>query len=355
MAITTQKMVGKVQTVSGPIDAEDLGITLPHEHVLVDTSPWFFVEPKDTGLKKLAYEPVTPKNLSWLWHNCSSNLENVRLLDEKLAIEELIRFKEEGGSTVVEVTSVNLGRDPSGLLRISSATGLNIVMGSGYYQGVSPVYDQLTEEEITHEIVTDIQVGVGNSNVCAGIIGEIGCSWPLTNREKKSLRAAALAQQRTGVAITCHSSPHVDSPLEIIKELSSAGADVSRVVISHVDRVKRSLDTLDELAKTGCYLEYDLFGGPLFDPIRPNTPVYDRLCDRERIEQIIELINQGYLEQILISQDLCMKIRLIRYGGNGYAHILCNIIPQMLARGITTKQIHTILIENPKRMLCRSL
>jgi phosphotriesterase-related protein len=110
------------------------------------------------------------------------------------------------------------------------------------------------------------------------------------------------------------------------------------------------------LAKTGCYLEYDIFSSHTFCPISYSVgftggKVYNRPCDRERIEQIIELIDAGYLNQILISQDICTKSKLLRYGGHGYAHILRNIVPQMLVRGITRDQIHTIMVENPKHVL----
>ncbi len=67
--------------------------------------------------------------------------------------------------------------------------------------------------------------------------------------------------------------------------------------------------------------------------------------------QIIDLINEGHLEQILLAQDHCLKTTLLRYGGHGYAHMQRNIVPQMLMRGITREQIHTMLVGNPKRLL----
>ena len=224
-------------------------------------------------------------------------------------------------------------------------------MGSGYYIGPSlePDYDQKTENEIAEEIIADVKSGVGNTCIRAGIIGEIGCSWPLQDRERKSLLAAARAQHQTGAAINIHPGCHVDSPIEIINLLKAAGADVSRVVISHIDRIIHPLSKRLELADKNCYLEYDLFGGNQFNPI--DMGVCPRPCDRERIEQIIELINAGYLKQILISQDICVKTRLLRNGGHGYAHVLRNIVPYMLAWGITKEQIYTMLVENPKRLL----
>ena len=350
MAGTNQEMLGKVQTVLGVIDAEDLGVTLPHEHLLGDVSLWF-TEPKEAGLRKLAYEPVSIANRDWIVHNTLSNLDQLRFWDEDVAIEEVLPFKKEGGRTIVELSNVSIGRDPLGLARISRATGLNIVMGSGYYVGEAqgPDYDRKTEEEIAREIIADIQVGVGDTGVCAGIIGEIGCSYPLHDREKKCLRAVVQAQRQTGAAINIHPGWSVNSPIEIIRMLDEAGANISRVVMSHLDLIVHPFGILCELAETGCYLEYDFFGGYLFNP--PSWRSGPRPCDRERIEQIFELIHQGYLKQILISHDLGTKARLVRYGGGGYAHILRNIVPQMLIHGITREEIHTIMVENPKRML----
>jgi len=352
------KMKGKVQTVLGVIDADDLGVTLPHEHLLIDMSV-YFVDPQEAGLKKLAHEPVSIKKLSWLQHNAYSVRDNLQLLDEEEIIEELKPFKNAGGNSVVCLSNIGDGRDPVGIACISRATGLNVIMGSGYYvrQALGPDFDKKSVEEIAEEIIADIELGVGDTGIHAGIIGELGTMWPLEERDHKILLAGAMAQKKTGAAINVHQiSADTGEPLEVIKILDNAGADISRVVIDHIDLNILPLSTRIELAKTGCYLEYDIFGSHTFSPISYSIgftkgKVYNRPCDRERIEQIIELINAGYLNQILISHDVCTKGRLLRYGGHGYAHILRNIVPQMLVRGITREQIHTMMVENPKRVL----
>ncbi|MEW6261972.1 MAG: aryldialkylphosphatase [Thermodesulfobacteriota bacterium] len=352
MSDTKREATKKAQTVLGLVHPDDLGITLPHEHLLLDGEIWF-VEPKEAELKKMAFEPVGLENISWIMYNQYNNLDNLRLLDEDLAIKEAMLFKKEGGGTIVDVTSASFFRDLPALKRISLATGLNIIIGSGYYVVTGSAGQDLdgkTEDEIAEEIVTDILVGAGNTEIRAGIIGEIGCSWPLPDREKKSLRASARAQERTGAAITIHPGRHEHSPMEIIRVLDDAGADIGRVIMGHIDRTGFLPATIQELAKTGCYLEYDIFGGNPFYPL--HFGVFNRPCDRERIEQIIELIDKGYLEQILISQDTCLKSKLVHYGGQGYAHILRNILPQMLARGITEEHIKTIMVKNPSRFLC---
>jgi len=347
---------GKVQTVLGTIDAEDLGVTLPHEHFLVDTAVRFR-EPKVPSEKFMAHQPVTMQNLGWIHYHPTSNLDNLQLLDEKVATSEASRYKIAGGDSVVDMTNIGLGRDPLALARISRATGLNIIMGSGYYvKETIPSEIKLTEEIITEEIVHDITVGVDNTGIRAGIIGEVGTEWPIRDIEKMSLRASAHAQKQTGAPMNIHCGNSPACPFEIIEVLDKAGADISRVVMSHIDIRIFDHDTRVQLAKAGCYLEYDCFSFEGWyqrrmvlsedNPIKCDIP-----NDAERINQIMALINEGFVNQILISHDHCLKYRLWHYGGPGYAHILENVVPLMREKGMSEEHINTILIDNPKRLL----
>ena len=113
---------GLIQTVTGDIDPDDLGVTLSHEHILCDSS-FRFKEAED---KTRAYGPVSIENLDWHKRNQHGSLDNFRLLDETAAISELKLFKESGGDTIIEMGNIGLCRDPEGLARISKATGVNI-------------------------------------------------------------------------------------------------------------------------------------------------------------------------------------------------------------------------------------
>ena len=132
-----------------------------------------------------------------------SNLENLSLSDETTAIEEASRFRQEGGQTLVDPTSVGIGRNPLGLQRVARATGLHVIMGAGYYTEPShpPTLAGAAEDALVGEIVRDVTEGVGETGVRAGLIGEIGCSWPWTATERKSVRAAALAARETGAPL----------------------------------------------------------------------------------------------------------------------------------------------------------
>ncbi len=355
------ELTGRIQTVLGIIDADSLGVTLPHEHLLCDAS-CYFVEPTEASEKRLAHQPITLENLSWMLLHPTNHAGGLILGDEQLAIKEALRYKWAGGDTIVELTPIGIGRDPLGLARIARATGLNIIMGSGYYIGLShpPELAAKTEEEITEEIVRDIMVGVGDTGVRAGIIGEIGCSTPLEDNERKVLRASAAAQRRTGAALNIHPSFSEDLVLESIKILGDAGADLSRTIISHSDRSSFSNRTsYHRLADAGCYLEYDVFGDALApfsdawagERLNAKRGLLGRRSEVDRINEIKCFIDEGYLNHILISQDVFLKHRYVTYGGSGYAYILREIVPWMRLGGISDEQIHTMMVENPKRFL----
>jgi len=126
------ELTGKAQTVLGVIDADALGVTLPHEHLLVDAS-CYFVEPTEASEKRLAHQPITLENLYWVKRHLLGHLDDLLSLDEQMAIKEALFYKWAGGDTIVELTNIGIGRDPLALARISRATGLNVVMGAGYY------------------------------------------------------------------------------------------------------------------------------------------------------------------------------------------------------------------------------
>ena len=329
---------GEVQTVLGPVKVDDLGIVLPHEHLLGDFRV-YFLEPSDPFEKELAHQPVSMSNLSWVRSNFDTHsLDNLLVTDEETAITEAMRFKIAGGSTLINLTPNHIGRNPLGLVNIAQSTGLNVIMGTAYY--VEDAYqpdlnmNSRTKEEITEEFVRDIMVGAGDTGVRAGIIGELGCSWPLTENEQKVLQAAAMAQQHTGVPISIHPGPSEDAPLEIINVLTDSGADPTRVIMGHVDSTLSSHDMRRKLAETGCYLAWDAFGQDGLYPIW-RAEIRDQPSDSIRIREIIELIVEGYLNQILISQDIFVKCMLCCFCGMGHGHILNNVVPLMRQKGVT--------------------
>jgi phosphotriesterase-related protein len=348
MKYTRSDLRGKALTVLGSISPHELGITLSHEHCLSDESS-LFEEPKEATAKRIAKEPVSIKNVGYIRYG-RANLDNLQRLDETEAIEELLPFKYAGGGTIVDATNIDLGRDPLALKRISLATGIHIIMGSGYYVKAGQdldFMDKRSEEEIAEEIAREIFEGVGHTGIHPGLIGEIGCSWPLEDCEKKVLRAAGLAQKETGAPLHVHPGRNEQAPFEIVEILKEVGADLSHTAIDHIDRTLFIPESRYKLAELGCYLEYDEFGLEGYYP--EWVASLDLPNDAQRIAIIKDLIASGFGSQILISHDIDEKCRHMGYGGHGYNHILYNALPAMRRRGMTEEQINDLLIENPKR------
>jgi phosphotriesterase-related protein len=339
---------GKAVTVLGVVEAEAMGVTLPHEHLLIDFAV-MFREPAAASDKGLAYQPVSLANVGWVRQNFNANLDNLRLLDEQTAEEEILLFRRAGGRTVVDPTNVSLARDPLALARIARATGLNIVMGAGYYVAAAhpPDMDRRREESIAEEIVREVMVGVGDSGVRAGLIGEIGNTWPWTENEKKVVRAAVEAQRRTGAPLMIHPGRDQAAPMQILELIAKQGGDLRRTIMCHVERTIADAHHLHDLADTGVWLEYDLFG--LENSYYPYNPDFDMPNDGGRMAQILGLVARGHAGQILMSHDIAYKSSLTRYGGYGYHHLLVNVVPRLRRKGLDDAGLRQLLVDNPSR------
>jgi len=339
---------GKALTVLGAVDADTMGVTLPHEHLLIDFAV-MFKEPAAASDRGLAYQPVTLSNVGWVRQNFNANLDNLRLLDEQTAQDEIMLFKRAGGQTVVDPTNASLSRDPLALARISRATGLNIVMGAGYYVAAAHPTDmnERSEDSLVREIVADVTVGVGDTGVRAGLIGEIGNTWPWTENEKKVVRAAVEAQRQTGAPLMIHPGRDQAAPMQIVELVRKQGGDVRRTIMCHIDRTISDARLLFDLAATGVWLEYDLFG--LENSYYPYNPDFDMPNDGGRMAQILSLIERGHQDQILMSHDIAYKSSLTKYGGYGYHHLLVNVVPRLRRKGVDDAGLRRLLVDNPRR------
>jgi phosphotriesterase-related protein len=344
----------KAQSVLGTVDSDALGITLPHEHIFADARSNFFFEPANPAEKALAKAPVTLENLSWVRANALSNLDCLKSPDESILAQELLTYKKAGGSTIVDVSTKPVGGDnPIGLQRLARVTGLNIIMGTGYYMGLlySPEVAALTEKQLSDMLVRDLTEGINDTGICAGIIGEIGLTPSLREDERRLLRACAAAQNQTGAPLSIH-PPGLDWRLieEILHILRGNGGRLDRTVICHIDIMGLNLDIARRIADAGCYIEFDTFGH-LFPPFLLGKSVMSFPGESQRISTVIQLIKEGYLERILLSHDTFLKVLMTAYGGFGYAHILRNIVPVMLRLGVTEKQVNAMIKDNPGRLL----
>jgi predicted metal-dependent phosphotriesterase family hydrolase len=309
-------MAPRVMTVSGPIPPDKVGFTLPHEH---------------TGIA--------------LWH-VSGRWDYWELTpDEDLITEELRDYRRRGGATLVDLTLDGVGRDPHRLRRLASATGLNIVMGAGWYRG--PYYpaeagiDRRTVDDLAAHIVREFTDGVGDTGIRPGIIGEIGTDKPWVSAiEERVHRAAARASVQTGMAITTHG---VQSTVGLaqLKIFTEEGVDPSRVVIGHADS-HHDLDYYLAVLDTGANLEFDFLG---------HRFGAEEALEPRLVETIVELCERGFAPQLLLSQDVCHDKQLKANGGFGYVYLHQHFLPTLRTAAVGEGEIRAMTIENPARIL----
>ena len=315
--MTADTARGRVQTVLGPIDPGDLGWVLPHEHTAIA-----------------------------LWH--IANRWDYRELrrDEPVIVDELAAYRTAGGGAIVDLTLDGVGRIPDWLVSVSRATGLSVVMGSGWYRGAyyppEARVDRRSVDALADEIVRDATGGVGVGAVRAGIIGEIGTDKPwLSAQEERVHRAAGRASRRTGLAITTHA---VQSRvgLDQLSVFEAEGVDPSRVVIGHADS-NPDLDYHLAIVERGASIEFDFLG--------MSFTALERHGEARLVVILCELLARGHAERILLSQDVCHDSQLKRYGGNGYTYLADTFLPRLRLAGVADDEIRTMTVENPKRLL----
>lgn len=343
--LSRDQLKGKAQTVRGLVDPGVLGATLMHEHLLWDIrTPPMRADP-DQG----------PELCLCNYFACNYGARkipnNLRFVDSEVATDEVRLMRRAGGRSIVELTVGGLEPDPIGLRKIAEATDTHIVMGCGHY--VDDYQDEAnrsrTPDDFATEMIDALTLGAWGTDVKAGIIGEIGCQSPWTDLEKRVMEGALMAQKETGASVNVHPGRHPDQPQEVADFAKARGADVSRVVISHIDRTIFDDERLMRLADSGVVIELDLFGqeqsyyGLDLKVDLPN--------DAERLRWIRRLIDRGHLEQIVISHDICYRTRLTRFGGHGYGHIFENVVPLMRRRGFSESEIEQITVGTPRRLL----
>lgn len=260
----------------------------------------------------------------------------------------------------VSTTGIRTPNHAATLQEISLRTNVHVVMGAGYYldSSVGDVVLNLSVQDLENRIVAEIVDGV--DGIKAGIIGELGMAQEgVTAFNRRVLEAAAGASKRTGAAITIHppygvgnTVPPEKGIMEVLDILKKAGADLQRVIMGHLDRTLIDDErALKAVGKRGCFLEWDFFGWESSFFHASGKWKVEPPDDFHRIKILRKAIDLGFLEQIVVAQDICAKSRLRRYGGHGYAHVMENIVPYMRLCGFSEIEMHQILVVNPARAL----
>lgn len=331
-----------IATVTGPVPEEQLGLTLPHEHIFIN----LVREYRADGL----------------------------LNNHALLLAELLAFKEIGGRTIIDLTTAELTRgaapDPLGVVdgrgrpisedegtggrssanvealkEISREAGVQVVIGTGHYRHPyldTPWVDRHAIDDIAAEMIGDLRMGVRGTGCRAGLIGEVGSdAWYVSASEERVLRAAARAQLETGVAVSTHSA-RWPVGLPQLDVLESEGVRPNRVIIGHCDSVNIPAYH-EQLARRGVFVQFDTIRG---------RSAYDTEL---RVEMVVRLIEAGYTDQILLSHDVCLRSHLAAYGGCGFTFIAKEFLGQLARRGMSSADLQAITVDNPARVLSGSL
>lgn len=341
--------MSKIMTVLGEVDSEELGIVLPHEHLLWDMASSRNKEPKELWQRERMRQAITLENLGHVLYHTYDYIDNLIQTDINVAIEEVMKFKMAGGKTICEQSTRSMGRDPKAFYEIALATGLNIVISSGKF--VAKSWDEeeknMAKEAIRSEIVSEFENGIDGTGIKPGII-KIGVSDINNVIEIKNLEATVLAQKQLDCPVSIHPPLWEKKAKNIIDILKNNGANINKIAIDHCDPTLEDYEYHDYIAKQGAFIEYDHIGMHLMS----SKGWFLKQDDNDRIRAIKKQIDMGNLNKILISQDISFKVRLTKWGGFGYSHILDNIVPRLKQEGISDEEINTILIENPKKFLC---
>ena len=342
----------KINTVNGVVEVSELGIVAPHEHIFIDLSNQY---PGDKNIPGIDgdNDKVDIKNIGLLRRNCYYLRDNTIIDNVETAVYETLFFKQAGGSTIVDLTLPGINRDVKKLKEVSDATGLNIITGTGLYTDdtIPEPFRQMGVNELAEHFINEITVGIDSTGIKAGVIGEIGTSDVIMPDEEKSLRAAAIASKETGLPIYVHIYPWSANGEKVLDIIEPYGVATSSVCICHVD-VKFDYDYMVRLLKRGAYIEFDNFGKEFYIIAEPGDFAGGAFAtDIERVRMLMRLCELGFEKNILLANDVPLKVLLRSYGGWGYDHVHSNIVPVLSCEGLDDGIIKVLIEENPVRFL----
>lgn len=298
-----------INTVLGKIDKSELGCTLSHEHIIID--------------------------LTDVRGDLDSKLSNIDLM-----VAELKLSKEAGVDSIIEVTNIGMGRDVKKLKEISEKSGINIISSTGFY--TIPYYPEYIKtksvDELAEIIISEITEGIDGTDIKAGVIGEIGTS--LNKLEDISLKvfdSAVIAHEKTGVPIFTHCEIGTMG-FEQATYLNSKGINMDKVVIGHMDLVKDE-EYIIKVLETGANIGFDTIGKESY------------VSNLSKAKTIANLIELGYEDKILLSQDVTRISYLKSSDSFGYVEVCEKFIPLLREIGVKQEKINKFMITNPRRIL----
>ena len=309
---------GTAMTVLGPIPGDQLGYVLPHEHPYCQ-------------LRQASHRYDFPGQFD----------------DDRVVTAEVAAFGELGGTTLVDLTVPDIGRSPERLRKLSENTGVQIVMGCGWYRGnyyrPEDVIERRTVGSLADQLIAEITEGVDGTGIKPGVIGEVGVekTW-VAPVEERVLRAAARAHKETGLAL---GAIHAIGPVapDILTIFEEEDVDMSRVAVGHCDSYPH-MEFLEGLIARGVLVMFDNCG---------------QFSDLGTFEQHImntvkELVDKGHEDYVLLSHDTCKFPQFRTHGGPGFVYLSETFLPALLDLGLTEETIRKITQDNPRRWLVGS-
>jgi phosphotriesterase-related protein len=325
--------VADVETVTGPIDADELGTTLIHEHMVTRDEAVAFQWPH---VGPTAPNPDNPEPPDFL----------TPALDCARAVLE------HGVKTVCEPTAMFIGRDVNLSRQVAHETGLQLVACTGIYtyEHLPPFFLSRDADAIAELFVHDIEVGVQGTDIKATFLKCAADEPGVTPNIEKLHRAVARASIRTGTPIMAHSRPASETGPKQIDIFEEEGVDLATVQMAHTGD-SADLDYIERVLERGVWIGLDRFGLDIFLPME------------QRLDTASALLERGYADRMFLSQDYCATLdwypveamRQMESAGlaRGWSMTLVfeQVIPALRERGMTDDQLNTMLVENPKRWL----
>ena len=340
-----------VMTVRGPVDPAVIGVTTMHDHVFWESSTWW--APESFEDQALTDQPLTVHNAGLARWNALGIRDNL-VMDvaeydaQKIEVGEFVAA---GGTCLVDPTCEGLQPQPLLLRRMADELDLHIVAGSGIYvhHAHPPWVHDATVDDVVRFIDGQVRTGLEGTDVRPGIIGEVGSSNPVTDREAMVLRAAARVGAATGTTVAVHTTAPGQHGGRIVDLMVGEGLDPGRIILCHMDEVL-DLAYHRSILDRGAVVEFDTFGFEGYFARLWKTP-----ADNEKMAFLVTLIELGYAEQIVVGHDVALKCQLRRFGGLGYDHIPRRIAPTLVHHlGVSRDTLDALLTRNPRRLLTRA-
>lgn len=307
-----------VQTATGAVDTSALGSTLMHEHVVIRSPGVFQAWPH-------------------LWDQAA---------EASRAVKTLTELKSAGVDTIVDLTTVDLGRDVRLVCEIAAQIELNVILCTGVWRFPPQLFRTLGPDALADLFVKDIEEGMEGGTTRAGII-KLATEPEVDEPNEAMLRAGARAHRRTGVPISTHHYVATRCGLDQQNVFESEGVDLSRVVIGHSGDTEDT-DYLTEIIGRGSYIGMDRFG------------IERMLSTEKRTDTVAKLCEMGHAGKIVLSHDtncfmdtIPSQLREQNMPNWHFLHITNDVLPALRAKGVTEDQITQMMVTNPREIFER--